>query len=163
MTTHNRSPRPVVLSFPTTPGRRRAPARFTYHLGPCPPLRMPSDGGGFLVEAVDTDPAGGLSGFTASWHPQISPTDTQDGDLILQLLTPTEPRSAPAEHDDVDAALWIARTGRWALLRRWQHVGAGWPHHVAPWIHAALPTPPRAGHPSGRGQQPGATPRKTWH
>ena len=109
MTNRDRSPRPVVLSFPSTPSRRYAPVRFTYHLGPCPPLRMPCDSGGFLVDAVDTDPAGGLSGFTGSWHPQISPTDTQDGDLILQLLTPTEPRSAPAEHDDVDVVLWIAR------------------------------------------------------
>lgn len=52
MPTHNRSPGTVVLAFPSTPSRRRAPAGFTYHLGPCPPLRMPCDSGGFLVEAV---------------------------------------------------------------------------------------------------------------
>lgn len=155
--TRDSSTRPVVLSFPTTPGRRHAPARFTYHLGPCPPLRMPCDSGGFLVEAVDTDPSGGLSGFTARWHPQLCPTDTRIGDLILQLLTPTEPREAPPEHDDVDVALWLARTGRWALIRRWPHVGAGWPHHVAPWIHAALSSTPEPEHARSRGQPPRAT------
>lgn len=143
--------RPVALSFPATPSRRRAPRRWMCQLGAFPPVRMPADHGGYLVTEVDVDPAGGCAGFTAVWQSLLDPTSTGDGELVLQLHTPDgEGPDEPLAEQRVSVSLWLARDETWRRIRYWPHAGAGWPQQVAPWIHAALaqvPTPatgPRA-------------------
>lgn len=138
MTHRNSQRRPVALSFPATPSRLRAPRRWTCQLGAFPPIRMPLDTGGYLIEHVDIDPAGGCAGFTATWHEYLSPASTSDGELVLQLHTPeADDPDEPVTEQRVAVSLWLAREQQWKRLRTWANAGAGWPHQVAPWIHAA--------------------------
>lgn len=139
MSQHNTRNRPVTLSFPATPGRRRAPRRWICQLGAFPPVRMPADRGGYLVTGLDLDPAGGCAGFSAVWQRFLDPANTEDGALVLQLHTPeTEDPDEPVAEQRVAVSLWLARTATWRRVRSWPSTGAGWPQQVAPWIHAAL-------------------------
>lgn len=135
----------MALSFPASSSRVRAPRRWSSQLGAFPPMRMPRDTGGYLLTQVDVDPAGGCAGFTAVWHEFLDPTDTGDGDLVLQLHTPdSKDPDEPLAEQRVAVSLWLARDDAWQRVRFWPQTGPGWPHQVAPWIHAGLahaPTP----------------------
>lgn len=126
--------------------RMRAPRTWTCQLGMFPPMRMPLETGGYLVERVDLDPAGGCAGFRAVWHEFLDPTSTSDGDVVLQLRTPYVGEADEPVADRVAVLLWMVRRQRWQRLRTWPQAGPGWPHQMAPWLHAALSGPAVTGY-----------------
>lgn len=110
--------------------------RMVCTLGPRPVMRMPRNTGAIVVHSAEVDPSGAVASFTGTWRPRLTPNDTRLGELVLQLLEPSCPDGDEA--DRVDVRLWLARRGRWVRLGAWTNAGPGWPHQLAPWIHAAL-------------------------
>lgn len=98
-------------------------------------MRMPGTGdtGAYILDATEGDPSGGLTSFTATWHAHLSPADTGDGEVVLQLLAPTD-----GDPDRADVRLWIARHRHWEYLRSWQGIGPDWVWKAAPIIAAAI-------------------------
>lgn len=142
MTTHQ----PITTAAGLSP-RLRAPRAWTCQLGAFPPMRMPLETGGYLVHEVELDPAGACVGFRAVWHEFLDPTTTNDGDVVLQLHTPAnhDPDESMAEQS-VAVVAWLARQHQWQRIKSWPQAGPGWPHHVAPWLHAARASTPTLHH-----------------
>lgn len=133
-TAHNHAPVVRVSRNRLSPPRG-ASARFFHTVGTYPSMRMPRNTGAIHLDSADLDPSGSLCTLTGTWTPRLTPTDTDDGDLVLQLHAPHD---QPDNLERTNVRLWLARTHSWHHLRSWYDSGPGWPHDIAPWVHAAL-------------------------
>lgn len=131
-------PTPPPLRHGPTPPTRRRPfcTRLVCRVPAYPPLRMPgtAGAGAYVIDACELDPSGALTALTATWHERLTPDDTGDGEVVLQLLAPSD-----GDPDRTDVRVWIARGHRWHPVGRWNAVGPDWLGQVAPVIAAAIP------------------------
>lgn len=129
------TPSPVRHGPPSLEGRRPPGTRLVCRVPPYPPMRMPGTGrtGAYLIDATELDPGGGLAAFTATWHERLTPDDTGDGEVVLQLLAPTD-----GDPHRADVRVWVARDHRWCPVGRWDASGPDWLWHAAPIIAAAF-------------------------
>lgn len=121
----------------THPPSSAAPAAFRCEAGRYPPMRMPAEQGGVLIDDIVATPTVEVAELSGTWHACLDTVGITDGTLALQLLAPLNQH--PDCEQQAHVALWIysSHTNQWALIRRFNHAGPGWLHQIAPWIAAA--------------------------
>lgn len=123
-----------VISPPERPLNTPPYSRVTCRLAAYPVMRMPRDSGAIVVHSADFAPDGAFVGFTGLWDPFLPSRTVTDGTLAVQLVAP---RHGEGDHHRADVGLWVLRNATWHRLGTWPDAGPGWPHLIAPFLHAA--------------------------